>query len=198
MLAGMTSERDNATWCDSAADAVSRLAPRDVCVAFTGYRPEKFRAEWPDGDVERRVRGLLRPAIEKLYGEGKRCFLCGMADGFDLWAAAEVLALRDVGRCPEAELVAVVPFAGHGDRCGATFRAVYAEVMVRAARRVVLAEGYAADTFRRRNDFLVDHASAVLCFYTGRPGGTAYTVARARRTGVPVTNLADPVLPLFG
>ena len=117
-----------------------------------------------------------------------------MADGFDLWAAAEVLALRDTGRCPEAEVVAVVPFAGHDGRCGAWFRSLYAAVWGRASLRVLIAPAYLPEVFHRRNDFLVDHAAVVLCFHTGLRGGTAYTVARARRTGVPVLNLAAPAL----
>lgn len=175
-------------------EAAERLAPRSACVAFTGYRPEKFRTVWPDGETERRLAGLLRPAITTLYDEGRRRFLCGMADGFDLWAAAEVLALRDTGRCPEAEVVAVVPFAGHDGRCGAGFRSLYAAVWGRASLRVLIAPAYLPEVFHRRNDFLVDHAAVVLCFHTGLRGGTAYTVARARRTGVPVLNLAAPAL----
>ena len=37
---------------------------------------------------------------------------------------------------------------------------------------------------------LVDHAAVVVAWYDGgREGGTAYTVKRARRSGVPVINL---------
>lgn len=184
--------------CCRVEEADDRLAPRSACVALTGYRPEKFRSVWPSGGAEDRVRRLARPAIKALYAEGGRRFLCGMAEGFDLWVAAEVLALRDTGVCPEAEIVAVVPFAGHGDRCGAAFRPLYAAVWGRASQRFLLSDGYTVDCFHRRNDFLVGHAGTLLCFYTGLRGGTAYTVSRAEREGLRVVNLAAPALPLFG
>ncbi len=85
---------------------------RTECAAFTGYRPAKFLAAFPQGDARQRVGELLRPVVAGLYDLGVRLFLSGMAEGFDLWAAAEVLALRDRGRCPDARLRRSFPFAG--------------------------------------------------------------------------------------
>ena len=85
---------------------------RTECAAFTGYRPAKFLAAFPQGDARQRVGELLRPVVAGLYDLGVRLFLSGMAEGFDLWAAAEVLALRDRGRCPDAAVAAVIPFRG--------------------------------------------------------------------------------------
>lgn len=92
---------------------------RTECAAFTGYRPAKFLAAFPQGDARQRVGELLRPVVAGLYDLGVRLFLSGMAEGFDLWAAAEVLALRDRGRMPRC-----TGCGGHSlSRAGAGIRA---------------------------------------------------------------------------
>ena len=68
-------------------------------MAFTGHQ-----------DYDGRADGILRAVVYRLWSEGFRFFLSGMACGFDLAAAEAVLALR--GECAGMELVAVVPFAG--------------------------------------------------------------------------------------
>ena len=57
---------------------------RTECAAFTGYRPAKFLAAFPQGDARQRVGELLRPVVAGLYDLGVRLFLSGMAEGFDL------------------------------------------------------------------------------------------------------------------
>lgn len=170
--------------------------PRESCAAFTGYRPAKFRRAFPSGGAREVVAALLRPVITAMYRRGVTHYLTGMADGFDIWAAAEVLALRDCGECPTAGVVAVVPYRGHSERCDVAVRSEYARIMSQATHSVTLADAYAPDCFLRRNDFLVDNASAVICYYDGLRGGTGYTVARALRHHLRVVNLCDG-MPLF-
>ena len=76
-----------------------RGSRKNRSVAFTGHQ-----------DYDGRADGILRAVVYRLWSEGFRFFLSGMACGFDLAAAEAVLALR--GECAGMELVAVVPFAG--------------------------------------------------------------------------------------
>ncbi len=169
--------------------------PGAGCVAFTGYRPAKFLAAFPAGDAQQRVRELLRPVLIGLYARGVRRFLSGMAEGFDLWAAQEVLALREEGVCPDAGVVAVVPYAGQERGYAPASLEAYRRICACAAEVRVLADRYYPECFHRRNDFLVENASAVVGYYDGQRGGTAYTLRQARRRGLPIINLCES--PLF-
>ena len=116
---------------------------RTECAAFTGYRPAKFLAAFPQGDARQRVGELLRPVVAGLYDRGVRLFLSGMAEGFDLWAAAEVLALRDRGRCPDAAVAAVIPFRGQERGYAPASLDEYRFICARAVAVRVLSDRYA-------------------------------------------------------
>lgn len=160
--------------------------------AFTGHRTYDGRAD-----------AALRERVRSLYKGGVRTFLSGMAMGFDLSAADAVLHLR--GECPGMRLVAVMPFEGQQQRFPAAERSRFERVLAAADDRVVLAASYHRGVYSLRNDYLVDHAAALLAWYDGSPGGTCYTVRRALRMGRHVDNLCPgfpqgtPVAPtLFG
>ena len=117
--------------------------------------------------------------------------------GFDLWAAAEVLALRDRGRCPDAAVAAVIPFRGQERGYAPASLDEYRFICARAVAVRVLSDRYYPECFYRRNDFLVDNASVVVGYYDGQRGGTAYTFRRAYSRGVPVVNICSGEPALF-
>lgn len=169
---------------------------KNTCAAFTGYRPQKMKLP-SNIDPEKYVRKLVRPAIVELYGKGIRIFMSGMAEGFDLWAAAEVLSLRDAGVCPDAEVVAVIPFVGQPAKFSVQTKELYDYISINALHRVVISQNYYPECFYQRNDYLVDNASTVIAFYDGQSGGTRYTVRRASKLGIPVINICARELELF-
>ncbi|MBO5217218.1 MAG: DUF1273 family protein [Alistipes sp.] len=150
---------------------------KNITVAFTGHRTYRGEAAEP-----------LAEALRELYSEGYRVFLCGMAWGFDLAAAEAVIALRS--EYDDVELVAVVPHATFGDMFRGEQKHLYDNVLSKAQRSIVLMQQEGDLAYIRRNDYLVDNASYVLAWWDGKPtGGTAYTVAKARREHLPVRNL---------
>lgn len=169
---------------------------KESTAAFTGYRPDKIALSSKNPNIENEIRAALKLAVREFYGRGFRYFLSGMAEGFDLWAADEVLSLKNSGEMSDIELVAVVPFRGQSRTYSGDAAALYEKILRHAAETVILSEHYYPECFHRRNDWLVDHSSAVICYYDGQQGGTGYTVSRARRRGLPVFNLLDPVIVL--
>ena len=157
----------------------------DPCttVAFTGHRTYCGEAS-----------AALAAAIRGLHAHGFRTFLCGMAVG-----------ARGGGSLPGLRLVAVVPFGGQEARFSHADRARYRAAMASADDAVVLSPVYHAGCYAVRNNYLVDHASLLVAWYDGSPGGPRYTVRRALGRGLEVVNLcpAAPVPPapeptLFG
>ena len=69
-------------------------APQISC-CFSGYRPGKL--PWGNDENDPRCRALkvrLRDVMEAAYDEGYRHFICGMAQGCDLYFCELALQLR--------------------------------------------------------------------------------------------------------
>ena len=157
-----------------------------IC-CFTGYRPHRFHFS-PDGLRPEQVQAALGEQIRRLYDEGYRTFISGMSTGVDLWAAAEVLTLRE--NHPEVELIAAVPFAGQESHWSLPLQKEYHRILAAAQQVEVLfdaaaAEKNAAECYKGRNRWMVDRADTVLAVceidVTDSRTGTATTVRYARR-----------------
>ena len=99
-----------------------RMAERERSCCFTGHRAAKL----PWGDTEQDARCLelkrhIADAVEAVYGSGVRHFICGMANGCDLYFfdAARYLRLSH----PEVTIEAAIPFSGQADRWRPELRA---------------------------------------------------------------------------
>ena len=157
------------------------MARRAECVCFTGHRhisPEALPA----------LTRALDEALQALYLEGFRIFLCGGALGFDLLCAERTLRLRALH--PDAALWMVLPCADQSLRWNEKEKARYADLTGQADRATVLAPYYYTGCMHVRNRFMVDRASVCLCYLTGEKGGTMSTVAYALRSDLRVWNLA--------
>lgn len=78
-------------------------------VAFTGHR-------FISSDRVEEVRESVNNEIRLLYSKGFRNFFCGMALGFDMLAAEEVLKLKE--ELPGILLVATVPYREQNGKMG--------------------------------------------------------------------------------
>ena len=155
-----------------------------VC-AFTGHRPEHL--PWGEDETDPRclaLKALLRRALRALSARGYTRFLCGMARGCDLYFAEAVLALRDAGELPEAELVAMLPCPSQPARWDGRTRARYAALLGRCAEVRVLEPEYSPGCMLRRNRAMVDAADVLLTVFDGSEGGTAATIRYAKRRSV--------------
>lgn len=152
------------------------ITDRATTAAFTGHRTYDGRAD-----------EALRRTIAALYDRGIRNFLSGMAVGFDLAAAEAVLDCRAAR--PGMRLVAVIPFRGQERSFSPADRERYGRIAAAADETAVLAPGYRTGCYAVRNNYLVDHASVLVAWYDGSPGGTRYTVRRAERRGLELQQL---------
>lgn len=158
---------------------------KNITVAFTGHRNY-------DGSADAELRELL----QGLYADGYRRFLCGMSWGFDLAAAEAVVELRE--QYADVQLVAVEPYAWFGRLFRGDDAELYERIKATADEVVVVGDSGEPMDYIARNDYLVEHASAVVAWWSGvKRGGTAYTVKQARKTKIPCYNLFDKELSLF-
>lgn len=154
----------------------------DITVAFTGHRSYRHEADL-----------RLRQTIEALWRAGRRCFLSGMAMGFDMAAAEAVLELRE--RWRDLRLVAVVPFRGQERLFPEEEQRRFNRILEAADEVVILSEGYSRGVYAVRNGYLIDHAATIVAWYGGGAGGTRQTVNRALKKGRRLIHL-HPSTPL--
>ena len=93
----------------------------------------------------------------------------------------------------DVRLVAVVPFRGQECRFRSADRTRWERIVAGADAVEFLAEGYHPGCYAVRNRHLVAHASLVVAWYDGSPGGTQYTVREALRGGRELINLHPDV-----
>ena len=158
---------------------------REITVCFTGHRSY-------DGSRNSELEG----AIRELYALGYRNFLCGMAVGFDIEAAEVALSLR--GELEGLRIVAIVPFEGMQRGFSEAWQSRFERIVTEADEVITLAAHYSSEVYAVRNNFLVDNASACIAYFDGSKGGTAYTVRRAAKGLLRLTNLYNnPQRELF-
>lgn len=110
-----------------------------------------------------------------------------MAVGFDLAAAEVALSLRE--ELKGLRVVAVVPFVGMQSRFSKAQRELFDHVIKSADEVITLAPRYSAEVYIKRNNYLVDNALAIITYYDGSKGGTAYTVRRAVKNLCYINNI---------
>lgn len=160
---------------------------RPSTCAFTGHRPSKL----PWGDDERDIRCLalkakLRAAVESAIAEGMEHFICGMAEGCDLYFAETVLELKKT--YPHITLEAAIPCPTQSDKWSAAQRERYRAILAQCDVETMVQQEYTPGCMQRRNRYMVDHAALLIAVNDGEPGGTRNTILYALRQGL---NIAD-------
>lgn len=154
---------------------------------FTGSRPAKLGFDWQAQPyILAMLRRDLRAAIVRAIQQDYTHFITGMSQGFDLWAAEEVLNLQK--DYPQIELICALPFPSMErqwpDYWQRLFNAAHAGNIV-----CTIAPAYRQGCFLERDRFMVEQSSRVICWYTGNKGGTKYTHDYAKRQGCYIENL---------
>lgn len=155
---------------------------REHTVCFTGHRAL--------GQVDKPVLAQLDTLLETLYSRGYRDFLCGGALGFDQYAAARVIRLRD--KHPDVRLVFCLPCADQSARWRAMDCEHYERLLYLADEIRVLAPQYYDGCMQARNCYMVDRSYICVAYMKRLGGGTLTTVRYALSQDVPVVNIAVP------
>lgn len=166
---------------------------RAVTCCFSGYRVEKmpFAANDPRIDT---LNAALDRAIADASALGYAVFFSGMSTGFDLWAAEAVLRARNT---LPVHLFCAIPFDRQADRYSPAWKRRFNHCLLAADRVFALSRDYYTGCYAARNRFMVDASSLLICYFDGKPGGTAQTVRMASQNGLQIVNLADDQMQFF-
>lgn len=164
------------------------MPEREHTCCFTGYREHKL--PWGSDESDPRCRKLQQQifdAVDAVYADGIRHFICGMANGCDLYFfdAARYLRLSH----PEVTIEAAIPFSGQADRWRPELRARYDYDLRQCDYQTLVQEAYTLDCMMRRNRYMVDASRILIAAFDGRPGGTARTLEYAARRKLEIIQL---------
>ena len=159
------------------------MPARQESCCFTGHRPAKLPWGYNERDPRCvRLKERIADAVLLAYQEGYRHFLCGMAQGCDLYFCEAVLALRE--RYPEVTVEAAIPCPTQADDWPEAERQRYCQLLAACDYETLVSARYTPDCMQARNKYMVDSSTVLLACFDGRPGGTMNTILYARRQGV--------------
>ena len=150
---------------------------------FTGHRPEKCMG------TEESIRAKLWEAITDAESCGYDTFISGMALGVDIWAAEEILYLKENGA--KLKLICAVPFQGFERNRTEEQQEKYRIILNKADETVFISPKYNRWCFHARDEWMVNHSSRVIAVFNGSPGGTASTIRYAKEKNKTVIIIED-------
>ena len=157
--------------------------------AFTGHRAAKLPWRYNENDprcVELKKR--IYDVVEALYtAYGIRKFICGMAEGCDMYFCEAVLTLKKDH--PDILLEAAIPFAGQADQWPVQQRIRWAALVEQCDEKTVLRQEYSPSCMMNRNQYMVDNANILVACYDGKSGGTLNTLRSAIKKNVEILQI---------
>jgi len=160
----------------------------DRTCAFTGHRASKLPWGFREDDPRcLYLKQMIYDTAEAVYQAGVRHYICGMANGCDLYFCEAVLRLRE--EHPDITLEAAVPFARQAAHWPPSARERYDRLLRACDVCTVLQDAYTDDCMLRRNRYMVDRADLLIAAFSGKSGGTMSTIRYALSRGLEIIEL---------
>lgn len=155
---------------------------------FTGHRESKLPWRSYESDARcLRLKQRIYDVVEAVYADGIRHFICGMANGCDLYFLEAVLFFRRDH--PDVTVEAAIPYAGQAEHWREELRARYFALLEQCDCKTVVQQAYSGGCMMRRNRYMVDQSRVLIAAYNGEPGGTMNTMLYAMRRGLNVIEI---------
>ncbi len=153
----------------------------NLSCCFTGHRATKL--PWGFDELDPRcvqLKQQIYDAVEAVYDSGIRHYICGMANGCDMYFGEAVLALKQLH--PEVTLEAAIPYAGQADHWKPAEKSRWQRIADHSEYVTVVSQTYTRDCMHRRNEYMVDHSNLLIAAFNGEKGGTMNTILYAIRS----------------
>lgn len=165
--------------------------PKNQTVAFiTASRAETVLCDIEDKNLLHVIYTELYRVVSELYKQGYTHYYSGMSEGIDMLAANAVLDFK--GKHPDVHFVAVIPFEWQQERYSTTGENDYKSICSEADEVIRLSEEFSKDDFYlRRNDYLLENCSTMVCYHDGQCDVMMHTHSRAKKAGIPIINIYE-------
>lgn len=142
---------------------------------FTGHRASKLPWGYNENDsrcIE--FKEKLDAVIGAVYESGVTHFICGMANGCDMYCAEAVLKLKETN--PDITLEAAVPYEGQAEKWSADLKRRYHDIIINCDKVYIISDKYTQFCMMQRNKYMVNNSAVLIACYNGQPGGTWNTI----------------------
>jgi uncharacterized phage-like protein YoqJ len=168
---------------------------KEKTACFSGYRPHKF--DFPlSGDLYDKFTMRLLDEITRAIENGCDTMLVGMAPGFDIIAAELVVLAKRSYSEQDIKLICALPYANFKDskHFDTHWRERYDSVMEHSYETINVTDrpNWMRGCYDKRNRFMVDNSSLLICHSTGKAGGTETTIKYAESKGLRIVNIPSP------
>ncbi len=154
---------------------------------FTGHRPSGLPFKYNEKDprcIE--LKNRIRFNITRLITEnGVTNFITGMAMGIDIFAAEEVLKLKNM--FPNIKLICAIPCPNQTDGWNSYWCQRYDDILSKASESIVLSQEYSKACMHIRNRYMVDNSNYIIAVWNGKNGGTSSTLKYAEKKNRKIT-----------
>ena len=157
--------------------------------AFTGHRAVKL--PWRYNEKDPRCLDLKKriyDVAEALYtAYGVRKYICGMAEGCDMYFCEAVMQLREDH--PEITVEAAIPCEGQASHWSQNEKDRYYKLVSLCNYKTLVSHEYSDTCMARRNKYMVCNASVLITVFDGKTGGTMQTVNYAKSQGLEIIEI---------
>ena len=134
------------------------------------------------------LRSKIKNAVLSLIEKGYTDFVSGGALGFDTIASEVIISLKESH--PDIKLIIVAPYADQALEWDLNSQVTYHRIIESADSYICLEQQYTNDCMKKRNHYMVDMSSAIICYCTRPRSGAAQTIGFARENGLEVIELS--------
>ena len=164
------------------------LINRDNTCCFTGHRPSKLPWRYDESDIRcEKLKQKISDTVEAVYFSGIRHFICGMAQGCDIYFCEAVIMLRD--EHPDITIEAALPCEEQSKFWEERERNRYFRLVSLCDHETLVSRQYTNDCMKKRNKYMVDNSSVLIAVFDGTLGGTMQTIGYAAKCGLEVIEL---------
>lgn len=144
-----------------------KFLEKTYACAITGHRPTRFKFKYNEGySLCKKIKKAMREIFQKLHDEESvRRFYVGGALGVDMWAAEEILHLKEQPKYADIELIVALPFEGHDLKWDTVSKKRLQTIVNNATKCVIVGQNGDASDYKKRNYYMVDHADILLAVY---------------------------------
>ena len=116
----------------------------------------------------------LQKTVLVLAERGVKNFFCGMAKGFDLYAAEAVIKIKK--QYPDVRLIACIPYYGQEKTYSQEDKKRYVTILRNCDAKFTFTDTYYKGCALVRDRYMADCADLLVAYLKKKTGGTAYTV----------------------